>query len=108
MRITGSATLPHSASAGTRRTGWITLIGWGALGLVLVVLASEIAFVLVTMPHVDWQTYTNAWARLVHGGSIYGAMQLGGPYPLIDAVLVGYAYPPPAVVLMAPFTIAPL
>lgn len=95
-----------SDPAGTR-PGWTMILGWTALGTVALLLAIEVAWALVTMPHVDWQTYLNAWHRLVGDQGLYGPAQLGGPNHLIDQVLTGYAYPPPAVILMAPFTALP-
>lgn len=52
---------------------------------------------------IDWQTYANAADRLLAGQPIYPAAQLHGSYHLEDVVLVGYAYPPPSVVMFLPF-----
>jgi len=48
---------------------------------------------------VDWRTYEAAFDRLASGASIYAPQQLSGPYHLPDVVLIGYAYPPPSVLL---------
>lgn len=52
---------------------------------------------------VDFHTYMNATTRFLDGQSLYAAGQLRGPYVPGDAVLVGYVYPPPSVLLFVPF-----
>ena len=52
----------------------------------------------------DWQTYALAWLRVSHGGPLYDAAQVAGPYRLPDMIGRGYAYPPASVVLFAPFS----
>jgi hypothetical protein len=51
----------------------------------------------------DWLTYANAAERFFTGGRLYDSVQLAGPYLLPHVVLIGYAYPPPSVFLVAPF-----
>src|SRR5262245_15017975 len=51
----------------------------------------------------DWQTYAMAWLRLADGGRLYAPAQVSGPYQLPEMLGQGYAYPPPSVVLFAPF-----
>jgi Glycosyltransferase family 87 len=63
------------------------------------------AYMVVHGGQVDWLTYQHAAQRLVAGEPIYAAAQLQGPYHLTDVVLIGYAYPPPSVVLFLPFAL---
>lgn len=58
-------------------------------------------------PSGDWWTYANAWIRVENGEPLYAPIQLLGPYSLVRASLVGYAYPPASVVLFAPFASYP-
>jgi hypothetical protein len=57
---------------------------------------------------VDWQTYSNAWARVSSGGQLYSTIQLAGTYSLPNVVAEGYAYPPASVIFFAPFASWPL
>jgi hypothetical protein len=56
---------------------------------------------------VDWLTYANAFDRFVQGEELYARRQLAGPYLLPRLVTTGYAYPPPSIVLFAPFSPRP-
>ena len=56
---------------------------------------------------VDWLTYANAVDRWLTGAPIYAPEQLAGPYKLTTAVLIGYAYPPPSLLLFLPFALIP-
>ncbi len=61
---------------------------------------------LVAFGHqIDWVTYRNATWRWLDGQPIYAPAQLQGPYHLADVVTIGYAYPPPGVVLFLPFAL---
>src|SRR5262245_7647409 len=51
----------------------------------------------------DWQTYALAWLRVAAGAPLYAPAQVRGPYLLPDMLSQGFAYPPPSVVLFAPF-----
>ncbi len=57
---------------------------------------------------VDWRTYAAAFDRLAQGASLYDPRQLHGPYDLPSVTLTGYAYPPVAALLFAPFASVPL
>ncbi|MDQ2933546.1 MAG: DUF2029 domain-containing protein [Chloroflexota bacterium] len=55
-------------------------------------------------PWGDWRTYANAVDRFFSGGALYAPAQLSGPYLMPRATIeVGYTYPPPSVLLLAPF-----
>ena len=53
---------------------------------------------------VDFGLYTDATRRWLAGGDFYNAYQLAGPYVVSFGDIL---YPPPAIVLFAPFTIIP-
>lgn len=52
---------------------------------------------------VDWQTYSLAVDRYLSDENLYAAAQVAGRYELPDMVLSGYIYPPPSILLLAPF-----
>lgn len=103
------------AKAGRRRDADVyarakNYLGWT---LVLPALAALLASVLQAdaarrgtgaVPWLDWQTYANATQRFFAGGNLYDSSQLAGPYLLPKVVEVGYAYPPPSIFLLVPFS----
>lgn len=54
-------------------------------------------------PFSDWQHYAMAWNRVIAGGSLYAPEQLTGYFTFPQMLFIGWAYPPAAVVLWAPF-----
>jgi hypothetical protein len=52
----------------------------------------------------DWETYHTAAVRWLQGGGFYLERQLAGPYVITDGDVL---YPPPFLVLLAPFTVIP-
>lgn len=80
-----------------------TLVG---LGLHLVLVGDGAA-----RAGVDLRLYVEAASRWLHGGDFYPAWQLSGPYPIpkyeyrLSALPI--LYPPPALLLFAPFAVLP-
>lgn len=99
------ASVAGPSRARTRTGTWTRPVGWALLGLILFFLGLELAWSLVTMPHVDWETYVDAWHRSVSGQGLYSAGQLEGPYVTMSTEWVGFVYPPAAAVLLAPLAI---
>ncbi|MGH2468389.1 MAG: glycosyltransferase family 87 protein [Candidatus Limnocylindrales bacterium] len=81
------------------------ILGWTALGIVALLLGIELSWALVTMPHVDWETYVDALGRLINGQGLYSPAQLSGSYVTMATEWVGFVYPPLAAVLLAPLAI---
>ena len=52
----------------------------------------------------DFTLYRDATARWLSGGAFYESWQLAGPYTVVHGAIL---YPPPTLVLFAPFTILP-
>jgi hypothetical protein len=53
---------------------------------------------------VDWEVYALASQRMLAGTSLYLDVQVAGPYRLPDVTPEGFIYPPPAAVLLTPFS----
>lgn len=56
----------------------------------------------------DWAHNTSAVQRVLAGAPLYAAAQLHGPYPDHVPVMIGFLYPPPAALLLAPFVWYPI
>jgi hypothetical protein len=70
---------------------------------VAVVVAAPLIDVSSSWAHVDWNGYADAARRWLDGGLLYGSGQLDGPYHPFENSGPGFSYPPPAVLLFAPF-----
>lgn len=89
-----------------------------AISLTITALTLILAFALAIQanahhspPWVDWATYSDAFGRLVQGGSVYDPRQLSGPYHLLEMSTggaFGYEYPPASLILFAPFASQPI
>ena len=89
---------------GSRPAPILAVAGW--LFLALAVAACVVSIAATTqsgVPFADWQTYSNAYDRFASGGSLYSPAQLAGPYEMPLTVKTGYSYPPPSIILLAPF-----
>lgn len=100
MPVLTDGLLRHSP---LRRVGTLLVIAF-----VATLLVAHIAIavsVLGERAWIDYHTYVLAYAKVIAGQSPYSAIQLEGPYRLDSVLLEGYAYPPPSVLLFAPFAI---
>lgn len=101
------ATRAQRIAAAAYRLGWIAL----ALAVAMcafVAIYTILVFTPVGRTFADWLTYVHAVERLLAGGPIYPPEQLSGPYVLVNATLIGYAYPPSSVPLFIPFASYPV
>jgi hypothetical protein len=85
---------------------WL-LLALSLVGCIAGVARSAILLAPTDRILVDWTTYANAVDRFVSGHGLYAPQQLAGPYFLPDVVRIGYAYPPPSILLFAPFVSYP-
>ena len=89
------------------RLAWLAL-ALSILACLMSVVGSGQHLALDGRVFVDWVTYANAVERLLSGRSIFAPEQLAGPYSLPTVVRIGYAYPPPSVILFIPFAVFPV
>lgn len=94
-------------AAAADRLGWIALVLAVAL-CAFVAISTIVVFAPVGRAFADWLTYVHAAERLLAGVPIYPPEQLTGPYVLVNATLIGYAYPPSSVPLFIPFASYPV
>ena len=92
---------------GNGRIAWLAL-ALSILACLISVVGSGQHLGLDGRVFVDWVTYANAVERLLSGRSIFAPEQLAGPYSLPTVVRIGYAYPPPSVILFIPFAVFPV
>ena len=90
------------------------LTAWLPLGLAIVFVAVAVATdPSWARPHhgvpmADWRHYALSWLRVTEGGPLYAPIQYSGtPYQLPSVLNTGWAYPPPAILLFAPFAAWP-
>ena len=94
-------------AAAADRLGWIALV-LAVVVCAFVAISTIVAFAPVGRTFADWLTYVHAVERLLAGVPIYPPEQLSGPYVLVGATLIGYAYPPSSVPLFIPFASYPI
>jgi hypothetical protein len=108
MEVTGMGpTRAQQIAAAADRLGWIALLLAVAL-CAFVAISTIVIFAPVGRTFADWLTYVHAVERLLAGVPIYPAEQLTGPYVLVNATHIGYAYPPSSVPLFIPFASYPV
>ncbi len=94
-------------AAAADRLGWIVLLLAVAM-CAFVAISTIVVFAPVGRTFADWLTYVHAVERVLAGVPIYPPEQLSGPNVLVNATLIGYAYPPSSVPLFIPFASYPL
>jgi hypothetical protein len=94
-------------AAAADRLGWIALV-LAVVMCAFVAIGTIVIFLPVGKAFADWLTYVHAVERVLAGVPIYPAEQLSGPYILVSATLIGYAYPPSSVPLFIPFASYPV
>ena len=102
--------MDYSSDSTARRINWRRVSERTIFGLALLTLGVEIwstiAFRITEIPYgADLRIYLDATSRFLSGGSFYQPEQLAGPYlTTVGNVL----YPPPSVLLFAPFLVTPI
>jgi hypothetical protein len=97
----------HQIAAAADRLGWIALVLAVAM-CAFVAISTIVIIAPVGRTFADWLTYVHAEERVLAGAPIYPPEQLTGPYVLVNATLIGYAYPPSSVPLFIPFASYPV
>ena len=101
------ATAGHASRAHFRALGWAAFATALALAMASAVYV-RLDLLVSNVLFVDWYTYAHAVERVLSGSPLYSSQQLGGPYELPDVSGYGFAYPPSAVLILAPFASWPV
>ena len=107
------AAVASATAGGTRRERARRVFSWFLFAVSLSLAMASAVYVRLDLLvsnvlFVDWYTYAHAVERVLSGSPLYSAEQLGGPYQLPDVSGYGFAYPPSAVLILAPFASWPI